>query len=191
MLSQLRCRFAVLLPHLNERQRRLAVAAEAGLLGHGGVRAARRSPATARPPPAGRTSTRPRSCCDRLADPPAATSVSVSSPSRSSNTLPAPPLADTTHARGHRITRAQQSTEQPPRASRPATRRAWSPRREFLTGTRSAASGYVNALLRSMNIVCCFAGDVLPIPEVFCDGKAGFSGANAVPPAVPTNPPEH
>jgi hypothetical protein len=38
MLSQLHCRFAVLLPHLNERQRRLAVAAEARLLGHGGVR---------------------------------------------------------------------------------------------------------------------------------------------------------
>jgi hypothetical protein len=40
MLSQLDCRFSVLLPHLNERQRRLAVAAEARLLGHGGVRAA-------------------------------------------------------------------------------------------------------------------------------------------------------
>ncbi|WP_370073049.1 ISAzo13 family transposase, partial [Streptacidiphilus sp. MAP5-3] len=43
MLSQLHCRFAVLLPHLNERQRRLAVAAEARLLGHGGVRAAARA----------------------------------------------------------------------------------------------------------------------------------------------------
>ena len=40
VLSQLRCRFAVLLPHLNERQRRLTVAAEARLLGHGGVRVA-------------------------------------------------------------------------------------------------------------------------------------------------------
>ncbi|MET8631159.1 ISAzo13 family transposase, partial [Kitasatospora sp. NPDC004669] len=40
MLSQLDCRFSVLLPHLNERQRRLAVAAEARLLGHGGVRVA-------------------------------------------------------------------------------------------------------------------------------------------------------
>jgi transposase len=40
MLSRLDCRFSVLLPHLNERQRRLAVAAEARLLGHGGVRAA-------------------------------------------------------------------------------------------------------------------------------------------------------
>jgi len=39
-LAQLGRRFAVLLPHLNERQRRLAVAAEARLLGHGGVRAA-------------------------------------------------------------------------------------------------------------------------------------------------------
>lgn len=33
------CRFDVLLPHLNERQRRLALATEARLLGHGGVRA--------------------------------------------------------------------------------------------------------------------------------------------------------
>ncbi|MBP2326525.1 transposase/predicted DNA-binding protein YlxM (UPF0122 family) [Kibdelosporangium banguiense] len=41
-LSQLQCRFAVLLPHLNERQRRLAVAVEARLLGHGGVRTAAR-----------------------------------------------------------------------------------------------------------------------------------------------------
>ena len=32
-------RFEVLLPHLNERQRRLAVATEARLFGHGGVRA--------------------------------------------------------------------------------------------------------------------------------------------------------
>src|SRR3954449_6716752 len=39
-MSQLGCRFGVLPPHLNERQRRLAVAAEARLLGHGGVRAA-------------------------------------------------------------------------------------------------------------------------------------------------------
>jgi transposase len=39
-MSQLGCRFGVLLPHLNERQRRLAVAVEARLLGHGGVRAA-------------------------------------------------------------------------------------------------------------------------------------------------------
>ena len=37
---QLAARFEVLLPHLNERQRRLAVAVEARLLGHGGVRAA-------------------------------------------------------------------------------------------------------------------------------------------------------
>jgi transposase len=35
---QLAHRFAVLLPHLNERQRRLAMATEARLLGHGGVR---------------------------------------------------------------------------------------------------------------------------------------------------------
>ncbi|MUT94219.1 ISAzo13 family transposase [Streptomyces sp. Z38] len=42
-MSQLDCRFSVLLPHLNERQRRLAVAAEARLLGHGGVRAAARA----------------------------------------------------------------------------------------------------------------------------------------------------
>ncbi len=43
IISQLHCRLAVLLPHLNERQRRLAVAAEARLLGHGGVRAAARA----------------------------------------------------------------------------------------------------------------------------------------------------
>ncbi|WP_344409228.1 ISAzo13 family transposase, partial [Actinomadura nitritigenes] len=36
--DQLAARFAVLLPHLNERQRRLALATEARLLGHGGVR---------------------------------------------------------------------------------------------------------------------------------------------------------
>src|SRR2546421_11464780 len=40
--GQLAMRFGVLLPHLNERQRRLAVATEARLLGHGGVRAAAR-----------------------------------------------------------------------------------------------------------------------------------------------------
>src|SRR5579859_2971400 len=40
--GQLTTRFGVLLPHLNERQRRLAVAVEARLLGHGGVRAAAR-----------------------------------------------------------------------------------------------------------------------------------------------------
>jgi hypothetical protein len=39
VLAQIGHRFAVLLPHLNERQRRLAVATEARLLGHGGVRA--------------------------------------------------------------------------------------------------------------------------------------------------------
>ncbi len=43
MASQLGDRFAVLLPHLNERQRRLAVATEARLLGHGGVRVAARA----------------------------------------------------------------------------------------------------------------------------------------------------
>ncbi|WP_369394728.1 ISAzo13 family transposase [Streptomyces sp. CG1] len=36
--SQLARRFEVLLPHLNERQQRLALATEAQLLGHGGVR---------------------------------------------------------------------------------------------------------------------------------------------------------
>ncbi|MFD8723874.1 ISAzo13 family transposase [Streptomyces sp. NPDC059629] len=40
--SQLHCRFSVLLPHLNERQRRLALATEARLIGHGGVRAVAR-----------------------------------------------------------------------------------------------------------------------------------------------------
>jgi transposase len=39
VLGQLATRFAVLLPHLNERQQRLALAVEARLLGHGGVRA--------------------------------------------------------------------------------------------------------------------------------------------------------
>jgi len=37
--GQLARRFAVLLPHLNERQQRLALATEARLLGHGGIRA--------------------------------------------------------------------------------------------------------------------------------------------------------
>ena len=37
--DQLSMRFEVLLPHLNERQRRLLLGAEARLLGHGGVRA--------------------------------------------------------------------------------------------------------------------------------------------------------
>jgi len=41
--DQLALRFGVLLPHLNERQRRLALATEARLLGHGGVRAVARS----------------------------------------------------------------------------------------------------------------------------------------------------
>jgi transposase len=37
--GQLAARFKVLLPHLNERQQRLALATEARLLGHGGLRA--------------------------------------------------------------------------------------------------------------------------------------------------------
>jgi hypothetical protein len=37
--DQLVVKFAVLLPHLDERQRRLLMAAEARGLGHGGVRA--------------------------------------------------------------------------------------------------------------------------------------------------------
>jgi transposase len=37
--GQLATRFEVLLPHLNERQQRLALATEARLLGHGGLRA--------------------------------------------------------------------------------------------------------------------------------------------------------
>ncbi|MDI9941625.1 ISAzo13 family transposase [Rhodococcus sp. IEGM 1351] len=41
--DRLRERFEVLLPHLNERQRRLALAAEARSLGHGGVRAVARA----------------------------------------------------------------------------------------------------------------------------------------------------
>jgi hypothetical protein len=39
VLGQLATRFEVLLPHLNERQQRLALAVEARLLGRGGVRA--------------------------------------------------------------------------------------------------------------------------------------------------------
>jgi hypothetical protein len=39
VLSQLTQRFEALLPHLNERQRRLVLGQEARLLGHGGVRA--------------------------------------------------------------------------------------------------------------------------------------------------------
>ncbi|MFJ2034377.1 ISAzo13 family transposase [Streptosporangium sp. NPDC087985] len=42
VLEQLALKFEVLLPHLNERQRRLLLAAEARLLGHGGVRAVAR-----------------------------------------------------------------------------------------------------------------------------------------------------
>ncbi|MFE7402533.1 ISAzo13 family transposase, partial [Streptomyces sp. NPDC057557] len=41
--DQLALRFEVLFPHLNERQQRLALAAEARLLGHGGVRAVARA----------------------------------------------------------------------------------------------------------------------------------------------------
>ncbi|MFF4779673.1 ISAzo13 family transposase [Microtetraspora fusca] len=41
-LDQLALKFEVVLPHLNERQRRLLMAAEARLLGHGGVRAVAR-----------------------------------------------------------------------------------------------------------------------------------------------------
>ncbi|MCX4648017.1 MULTISPECIES: ISAzo13 family transposase [unclassified Streptomyces] len=43
--DQLALRFGVLFPHLNERQQRLALAAEARLLGHGGVRAVARAAA--------------------------------------------------------------------------------------------------------------------------------------------------
>ncbi|GGV44989.1 hypothetical protein GCM10010182_81780 [Actinomadura cremea] len=42
VLDQLSLRFEALVPHLNERQRRLLLAAEARLLGHGGVRAVAR-----------------------------------------------------------------------------------------------------------------------------------------------------
>src|SRR5436190_16758868 len=42
VLVQVALRFEVVLPHLNERQRRLLLAAEARLLGHGGVRAVAR-----------------------------------------------------------------------------------------------------------------------------------------------------
>ena len=39
----LTARFAVLLPHLDERQRRLAMGAEAGVLGHGGIKVVARA----------------------------------------------------------------------------------------------------------------------------------------------------
>jgi Rhodopirellula transposase DDE domain len=42
VVDTLALKFAVVLPHLNERQRRLLLAAEARLLGHGGVRAVAR-----------------------------------------------------------------------------------------------------------------------------------------------------
>ena len=41
--TALAAKFAALLPHLDERQRRLAVAAEARSLGHGGIRLAARA----------------------------------------------------------------------------------------------------------------------------------------------------
>ncbi|GAB2817742.1 hypothetical protein GCM10027073_56760 [Streptomyces chlorus] len=41
--DQLALRFGVLFPHLDERQRRLALATETRLLGHGGVRAVART----------------------------------------------------------------------------------------------------------------------------------------------------
>ena len=47
--AQLAVRFEVLLPHLNERQQRLALATEARLLGHGGVRAVAEAAGSARP----------------------------------------------------------------------------------------------------------------------------------------------
>src|SRR6266487_6170588 len=43
VMAQLASRFQVVLPHLNERQRRLVMAQEARLLGHGGVRAVARA----------------------------------------------------------------------------------------------------------------------------------------------------
>ncbi len=55
--EQLATRFAVLLPHLNERQQRLALATEARLLGHGGIRAVAEAAAVS----ASRCGTWPRS----------------------------------------------------------------------------------------------------------------------------------
>jgi hypothetical protein len=46
--AQLAVKFAVLFPHLDERQRRLMMAAEARVLGHGTVRAASVSETTVR-----------------------------------------------------------------------------------------------------------------------------------------------
>src|SRR2546429_1105058 len=47
--SVLAAKFARLLPHLNERQRRLAVAAEVAALGRGGVSAGARAAGVSRP----------------------------------------------------------------------------------------------------------------------------------------------
>jgi hypothetical protein len=44
----LTAKFAVLLPHLDERQRRLAMGAEARALGHGGIKAVARAAGTVR-----------------------------------------------------------------------------------------------------------------------------------------------
>lgn len=41
--DQLALKFVVLFPHLDERQRRLLMAAETRLLGHGGIRAVARA----------------------------------------------------------------------------------------------------------------------------------------------------
>src|SRR5437762_2578323 len=43
VMAQLTSRFEVVLPHLDERQRRLVLGQEARLLGHGGVRAVARA----------------------------------------------------------------------------------------------------------------------------------------------------
>jgi hypothetical protein len=48
VMTELGCRVQVVLPHLNERQRRLMLAQEARLLGHGGVRAVARVAGSAR-----------------------------------------------------------------------------------------------------------------------------------------------
>src|SRR6185437_1760680 len=51
----LAAKFAVIFPHLDERQRRLLMAAEAGALGHGGIRlVARAAGGRARRPGGGR-----------------------------------------------------------------------------------------------------------------------------------------
>jgi hypothetical protein len=48
--DKLAAKFQVIFPHLDERQRRLLMGAEARVLGHGGIRGWRGLPESGRPP---------------------------------------------------------------------------------------------------------------------------------------------